>query len=446
MMNLRQYLQKLIKDEAKAIVDQLLESKSLLIAFLLCLAGIIIYLQPFPDRHIYIGTSYPGSAWHRVGEVTAKYLDEHGLDSAVVATDGAVDNVNRLVDPESRVNAAMTYGIALNDEQRKAIVSLGSIGYEPIWVFYRSSKVRLSDLHDLAKYRVGLGPTDSGSYAIAKKLMAAYNVTVEGNTNFIPDIFPNTEKKFLEGDVDVLLIVTSAGDPLVQRLIRKPDIALYSFDNANAFGKKYNSFEAVTLPAGSMEIYPRLPQKDISLVATTTRVVVKKDMHPDLQLALLMTIREVNRNSKHLFFAKRDQFPAYVDPLLPISPVAAKFYDYGPPQMMRYLPFWIAGFIDRAWVLLLTLVAVFYPLSKLNLHVRKLRFTVHERPFYEELLEIDEMLSSRKLTEAEKEEVWKRLSAINVHAIKHGVPVGEEAQYFDLVNAIYLLRRKLEIN
>lgn len=79
MMNLRQYLQKLIKDEAKAIVDQLLESKSLLIAFLLCLAGIIIYLQPFPDRHIYIGTSYPGSAWHRVGEVTAKYLDEHGL-------------------------------------------------------------------------------------------------------------------------------------------------------------------------------------------------------------------------------------------------------------------------------------------------------------------------------------------------------------------------------
>lgn len=173
----------------------------------------------------------------------------------------------------------MTYGIALNDEQRKAIVSLGSIGYEPIWVFYRSSKVRLSDLHDLAKYRVGLGPTDSGSYAIAKKLMAAYNVTVEGNTNFIPDIFPNTEKKFLEGDVDVLLIVTSAGDPLVQRLIRKPDIALYSFDNANAFGKKYNSFEAVTLPAGSMDIYPRLPQKDISLVATTTSVVVKKDMH-----------------------------------------------------------------------------------------------------------------------------------------------------------------------
>lgn len=446
MMNLRQYLQKLIRDEAKAIVDQLLESKLLLIAFLLCLVGIIVYLQPFPDRHIYIATADPSSAWHRVGEMTSRYLNEHGLDSAVVATDGAVDNVNRLVDPDSQVNAAMTYGIALDDEQRKSIVSLGSVGYEPIWLFYRSNKVRLTDLHDLAQYRVGLGPTDSGSYAIAKKLMAAYNVTVAGNANFIPDAFPLTEKKFLDGELDALLIVTSAGDPQIQRLIRTPGVVLYSFDNANAFGKKYNSFEAVTLPAGSIDIYPRLPQKDISLVATTTSVVVKKDMHPDLQLALLMTIREVNRNSKHLFFAKRDQFPAYVDPLVPISPVAAKFYDYGPPQMMRYLPFWIAGFIDRAWVLLLTLVAVFYPLSKLNLHIRKLRFTVHERPFYEELLEIDDMLSSRKLTEAEKAEVWKRLSAINAHAVRHGVPVGEEAQYFDLVNAIYLLRRKLEIN
>jgi hypothetical protein len=114
--------------------------------------------------------------------------------------------------------------------------------------------------------------------------------------------------------------------------------------------------------------------------------------------------------------------------------------------VMRYLPFWIAGFVDRAWVLLLTLVAVFYPLSKLDLHVRKLRFLVQERPHYEELLEIEMLLSSKKLSDEEKAAVLKRLEGINRHAIKAGVPVGEESHYFELLNSIHLLRGKIASN
>ena len=74
-----------------------------------------------------------------------------------------------------------------------------------------------------------------------------------------------------------------------------------------------------------------------------------------------MTIRGMNRSSVQLFFAGRNEFPSYVDPLVPLSPVASKFYDYGPPPATRYLPFWIAGFVDRAWVLLLTLAAISHP-------------------------------------------------------------------------------------
>ena len=445
-MKLQQYLWSVIKTEIKAIYEQLRESKSLLIAFLACLVGIVFYLQPFPDRHIYIGTADEGSAWFSIGQHAATYLDQHGLDSKVVSTDGAVENINLLIDPDSPVNAALTYGIALDDSQRSSIVSLGSVAYEPIWIFYRKDRVKLNSPHDLERYRVGLGPTDSGSYVIARKLMAIYGISIENNPHFIPDSFLKTEEKFVAGDIDALIIVSTVNDPIVQKLMRLSNVGLFSFENAHAFAKKFNALEAVTLPAGSINIYPPIPSQDISLISTTSSVAVKKEMHPDLQLALLMTIREINRNATNLFFAKRDEFPAYVDPTIPISPVAARFYDYGPPQMMRYLPFWVAGFIDRAWILLLTLVAVFYPLSKLNLHIRKLRFIIHERPYYEELLDIDKMLSTRKLTEAEKESVKERLASINDHAIKHGVPIGEELHHFDLVKAIDLLRRKLEIN
>ncbi|WP_114663001.1 hypothetical protein [Polynucleobacter necessarius] len=82
-----------------------------------------------------------------------------------------------------------------------------------------------------------------------------------------------------------------------------------------------------------------MPQKEVTLLATTTSLVVKKSTHPDLQLAILIAARDANRSSPNLFFAKRDEFPAYLDPSIPISPVAEHFYNYGPPHAMKYLPY-----------------------------------------------------------------------------------------------------------
>ena len=444
-MSLLRYVKIVIQDEIKAVGEQFRESKTILAAFLVCLAGLIAYLQPFPDRHIYIGSSYQGGDWYQMAEASAKFLSEKGLDGQVVVTKGAVDNVNRLIDPADPVNAAYTYGITLDEAQRERVVSLGSISYEPIWVFYRKSRTgTLDNLRDLLRHRVALGPKGSGSYAVASKIMKIYEVDIAGHDNFIPDDFENSARRFMEGSADALIIVSTAWDPIVQTLMRTPGVELMNFKNAEAFDKKDNSLESVRLPAGSISIYPQIPVQDVSLVATTTSVVVKKEMHPDLQLALLMTMKKMNRASENLFFARRNEFPAYVDPAVPISQVAAKFYDYGPPQAMRYLPFWIAGFVDRAWLLLLGLVAIFYPLSKLNLHVRKLRFVVHERPLYEELLEIDKRVSTRILSAEEKIAIHKRLDSINRHAVEHTIPIGEEPHYFDLVMAIDLIRKKMD--
>ena len=444
-MSLLRYVKIVIQDEIKAVGEQFRESKTILAAFLVCLAGLIAYLQPFPDRHIYIGSSYQGGDWYQMAEASAKFLSEKGLDGQVVVTKGAVDNVNRLIDPADPVNAAYTYGITLDEAQRERVVSLGSISYEPIWVFYRKSRMgTLDSLRDLLRHRVALGPKGSGSYAVASKIMKIYEVDIAGHDHFIPDDFENSARRFMEGSADALIIVSTAWDPIVQTLMRTPGVELMNFKNAEAFDKKDNSLESVRLPAGSISIYPQIPVQDVSLVATTTSVVVKKEMHPDLQLALLMTMKKMNRASENLFFARRNEFPAYVDPAVPISQVAAKFYDYGPPQAMRYLPFWIAGFVDRAWLLLLGLVAIFYPLSKLNLHVRKLRFVVHERPLYEELLEIDKRVSTRILSAEEKIAIHKRLDSINRHAVEHTIPIGEEPHYFDLVMAIDLIRKKMD--
>jgi hypothetical protein len=95
-------------------------------------------------------------------------------------------------------------------------------------------------------------------------------------------------------------------------------------------------------------------------------------------------------------------------------------------------------------LLLLTILAVFYPLSKLNIHFRKFRFSLREIPHYKELLEMEKRLQHNNITEKDKSEMLKHLDEINTHAIHGGVPISEEAAYFNFLNAIFLLRIKIQ--
>ena len=226
--------------------------------------------------------------------------------------------------------------------------------------------------------------------------------------------------------------------------MKSPNIAIFDFKNAPAFAKQFNSFVTLTLPADSISINRQIPQKDVTLLATSTSLVVKRSMHPDLQLAILMSARDSNRSSPDLFFAGRGEFPAYLDASIPISPVAEHFYDYGPPHAMRYLPYWLAGLMDRAWLLFLTIFAIFYPLSKLNARFRKFRFTLKTIPHYKELLKIERKLQNEKLSTVEKQQMLERLDVINTSVIRNEVPIGEESAYFFFLNAISLLKRKIQ--
>ena len=439
------YIKQVILDEIQAIKEEIVDSKLLAVAFLLAVIGLLIYLKPFPDRHVNFLSGYEKSDWHMLAESAVGVLEKNGIEVSVITTQGAVENVARLDDENDDANAGFTYGLALKAPEAAGVYSLGSIGYEPVWILYNKKKIgEITELSQLAQHRIGLAPVKSGSYRIAKKIYEMIDISVKGNPHFVPDTVINNQAKLKNGEIDAVILVSTNFDPVTQDLLKTPNIAVFDFKDASAFSKQVNSFVTLTLPADSINIKEHVPPRDVNLLATTTSVVVKRSMHPDLQLALLMAARDANRNSTDLFFSRRDEFPAYRDPSIPISPVAERFYDYGPPHAMRYLPYWLAGFVDRAWLLLLTIVAIFYPLSKLNVHYRKYRFSLREIPHYKELLEMEKRLQGAALSISEKEEMLKRLNEINTHAIHSGVPISEEAAYFNFLNAIYLLKRKLE--
>ena len=444
-MNTLSYIKYVIHDELRAIKEGIKEAKLLTIVFVLVLIGLLVYLRPFPDRHIYFLSYYPNSDWSVLAESSAKILNANGLQIEVIHTEGAIDNVARLEDPKDKANAAFTYGAALDGDKIEEIYSLGSIGYEPIWILYNKNKIgEIKTLSELSRHKVGLGPTKSGSYRIAKMIFRIMNIDINDNSNFKSDSMIANQEKLKRGELDAVVFVSTIQDSITQDLLKSPNIAIFDFKNAPAFAKQFNSFVTLTLPADSISINQQIPQKDATLLATTTSLVVERSMHPDLQLAILMSARDNNRNSPDLFFAKRGEFPAYLDPSIPISPVAEHFYDYGPPHAMRYLPYWLAGFMDRAWLLFLTIFAIFYPLSKLNARFRKFRFTLKTIPHYKELLKIEREFQNNQLSTLEKQQMLERLDAINTSVIRNEVPIGEESAYFFFLNAISLLKRKIQ--
>ena len=441
------YLGLVLKHELIAIKESLVELRISAILILLFIGAVIAYLKPFPFTGITIATSYKGGDWYQFGEAAIAPLKGHGISVEVVATNGAIENAEELTNTKSKVNAGFVYAAALSDDQKKDLYSLGSISYDPVWIFYRNElAAKITTIQDLTKYRVALPPQKSGSYILTKKLFDANGINIEANTRFISRSWEDSRENFISGKADVYIFIATMLDPLVQELIHSPDMTLFNLPNAIAYQKKFNYLDAVIIPAGSIDIEKKLPARDISLIATTTTLAVRKDLHPALQLALLMSGKEIIQDSSRLFFSKRNEFPAYIDPSIPISPIARSYYNYGPPKTTEYLPYWLAVFIDRFWLVVLAAFAVIYPLSKLNFHLRRFRFIIRERTHYAMLLRMEKEIMGKQLSSEEKQRLLKKLEMINNQAIQHFVPVGEEPNYFLFVNALQLLRNKIERN
>jgi TRAP-type uncharacterized transport system substrate-binding protein len=441
------YLGLVLKHEFIAIKESLVELRKIAIVILLIIGGVIIYLKPFPFTGITIATSYKGGDWYQFGEGAISLLKERGINLEVVATSGTIENAEELNDPKSKVNAGFVYAAALSKDQQRELYSLGSISYDPVWIFYRNELAnKITTIQDLSKYRVSLPPKKSGSYILTKKLFEANGIDIDSNPHFVSSSWEDLRANILSDKADDYIFITTIIDPLVEELIHSPKMTLFNFPSALAYQRKFNYLDAVIIPAGSINIEKKLPVRDISLIATTTTLAVRKDLHPSLQLALLVTSKQVIQDSSRLFFSKRNEFPDYFDPSIHISPIARNYYNYGPPKTTEYLPYWLVVFIDRFWFVLIVAFAIIYPLSKLNFHLRRFRFIIRERTHYEMLLNMEKEITGKKLSSEEKEKLLKKLDMINKQALQHFVPVGEEADYFLFVNALQLLRNKIERN
>jgi hypothetical protein len=214
---------------------------------------------------------------------------------------------------------------------------------------------------DLAKLKFNIGPVGSGTHTQAMVIFK-----LNGLNGDAPNLLSlgNSEgvNALERGDIDALILVDGFESPHVQKLIKNPDIRLTSFNRADAYTRLLPYMEEVTVPMGGFDLGKNIPDHPIQLISTTTNLLIDDRLHPAIQVLFLEAAREIN--GPKTYFSKAGGFPTYLNNEAPLSEEAKFFYDKGTPILMKYLPFWLAEFLERMFFLLLPFAAFAYPVIK----------------------------------------------------------------------------------
>jgi TRAP transporter TAXI family solute receptor len=408
---------------------------------IITLLGFIIayqFVAPAPPRHIAIATGSPQGAYYKFGIAYAEALKKFGVTVEVIPTAGSSENLELLSGNGGGVDVAFLQGGMQSSSKSDKIISLGSLYYEPLWIFQiGGSGIRY--LSDLKGKRVAVGLEGSGTRVLAMQLLTLNGVTTQ-NTNIFSQGGQKAADMLVQGKVDAAFFVTAHHAPVIQQLLREGKLELMNLQRAPAYAAQLHFLSVLNLPAGAIDFIHNIPADNIELLAPTTQLVARVDLHPALIDLLLQAATETHHPGG--LFEKTGEFPApkYLDSQL--SKEAKRFYKWGPPFLQRYLPFWVATFIDRTKVMLVPLLALFFPLFKLMPMVYRWRFRSKIYRWYRRLAEVDPELSDEGPA-ANLDENINRLNRIEAQVSQTSVPLSFSNELYHLRLHIEMLREKL---
>jgi TRAP-type uncharacterized transport system substrate-binding protein len=321
-------------------------------------AGVLV-VETLPPRSIVMATGAKGGANYELGIRYQEILARAGVTLKLRPTAGSLENLALLRDPQSGVSVGFIQGGTTSKKESPQLASLGTLFYEPLWLFYRREIGE--GLQALRGRRMSIGPQGSGTRALALELVN--RLKLAGSLGNLWDFTPQlAAEKLIAGDIDLAFIVTAWDSPVVQHLMTAKGIELADFPRADAYVALYPFLNKLVLPAGVGDLAMNRPPTDVVLLAAKASLAVRADLHPAIQHLLLSAAMQIH--SQPGIFQKAGQFPAAESIDLPLSEGAQSFYKTGRPFLQEHLPFWIATLIERMLFVFVPLAAFLYPLSK----------------------------------------------------------------------------------
>jgi len=409
--------------------------KTIFIPVLLTLVAFFLayqFVDPAPPKEIVFTTGIEGGAYDRFARQYQQILATHGVTLVLKNSQGSIDNILRLKDGDALVG--FVQGGTAGEEKDESLLTLGSLYYEPLWVFHRKTDI-IATLPELAGKRLVVGAQGSGTRALVLRLLKDNKLL--DSVDFDDDT-ANALQRLKASQVDAVFMVASAASPVIRRFLEDESIELMSFDRAEAYQRRMKFLTHVVLPEGMVDLAKDIPSDDRVLLASTANLVINSDLHPAIQDLLLQAAEEVH--GKGGWFEKNGEFPNADFAEFAVSKEANRFFKYGPPFLQRYLPFRLASLIDRLKVMILPLVVLMIPLMKIMPPIYRWRMRSKIYRWYQELERID---LDQSRPDPDIAALKLKLEKIDQEVIHVSVPLSFASQLYDLRQHIELVKRRL---
>jgi TRAP transporter TAXI family solute receptor len=395
------------------------------------------FVKPAPPKKIVMAAGKGEGGYGYFAKRYREILAHDGVTLELRETEGSVENVQLLTTDGSDVDVAVVQSGTAFAANAPHLVSLGSIYYEPLWVFYRGPA--MNDVGPLQGKKIAIGPFASGTRALALQLLSV-NGTVLPPTELLPLSGKDAADALQAGTVDAAFLVIPAEAPMIEKLASDPKLRLLSFERADAYTRRFPYLTELTLPQGVFDFMADIPHENVTLLSPTANLIAKDTLHPALAYLLMRAATQIHGESGLL--NKASAFPAPLDANFPLSPEAVRYYKTGPPFLQRYLPYWAANLVDRLWVMLVPTIAILVPLFRLVPPLYRWRVRSRIYRWYGRLKEIELQLDE-KPRPVTLEEMLERLDTIERSVNRIPTPLAYSENLYSFRQHIDLVRERV---
>jgi TRAP-type uncharacterized transport system substrate-binding protein len=412
---------------------------------LLALIGLwlaVYLIRPAPPKTLTIVSGPKNTNFWNVAEKYRQILARDGVTLINLESDGSLDNLNKLMDDKVNVDVGFVQGGLATDAATASLVSLGSVAYVPVSVFYHTTEI-VDSLDDLRGKRVAVGLPGSGARVLALALLKSNGIVPGGPTSLIDMGGDEAAQALVSGKIDAAFLMgDSASPPTMGKLLRTPNIRLVDFSQSDAYSRRFEYLNELKIPMGVFDFGRNIPPHDIHLIAPTAELLARDDLHPALSDLLIEAAKEVH--SKASVLQKAGEFPAPLEHEYRISDDATRYYKSGKSFVYRIMPFWLASLVDRTLVLLLPIILLLIPTFKLVPALYGWRIKSRIYKWYGVLIALERGISTSTGNEEEdRAQMLQQLDRIEESVNRLKMPLAFADQFYVLREHIGFVRNRL---
>jgi len=402
--------------------------------------AIFMFFNSAAPNTITIAAGPEGSIFSKTADKYKKILARQGIKLVILPSEGSLDNLKKLVDSRIKLDVGMVQGGETEGIDIDNLVTLGSVSYQPLIIFYRGEcKDKLSEFKG---QRLDIGQKGSGSHVLALALLKANGIEPGNGATLVNTPKADLAQALLDKRIDAIFAMSdSVPIETLRQLMHTPGVRLFSFSQADAYMRRIAYLSKLELPMGAFDLGKNVPAEDVIMIGPTVELVARNNMHPELIDILLEAAREVHGPAG--LFKKSGEFPVLLEHEFRVSPDAARYYSTGKSFLYRNFPFWLASLINRSLAAVVPIALLLIPGFKILPVVWRWRWRSRIYRWYKVLFSLEREAFSPSTDAKKREELLNRLDRIEnaVNKISVPAPFGEEL--YALKSHIDFVRNRL---